>query len=353
MARRARVDPDFEEFVFGAKRKGSFAWADIRPVLNAKRLQDKAFRRASQIDIPDRDRFYHRKKTALARVESVGDTLSSTLMAYVEAFPDFPGLHPFYGELVATIVDVDVTRKDLARLQGTAAKVQEVCRKSARQMQRTGQLTFLEAKRREVYGRVGSMVQDIASPLKRLESARIALAKLPTLDPDAPTLVIAGVPNVGKSAFASRVCSAKPQVAPYPFTTQGIILGHTRMGRRTVQVVDTPGILDRPAEKRNAIEQRALAAVRHVGDIVLFLFDPTEGASQPMEAQEHLLEEVRAIFGKKLVVEAENKADVMKIESPRLKLSAKTGDGVEPLMKHLASVMPDRAGRPAWVHEEE
>ena len=117
---------------------------------------------------------------------------------------------------------------------------------------------------------------------------------------------------------------------------------------------DTPGILDRPAGERNAIEQRALAAVRHLGDIVLFLFDPTETASQPMEAQQRLLEEVRLIFGKgRLVVEAENKVDKVRSDTPRLKLSATTGEGVEPLVKHLGSLLPDRSGRPAWASEEE
>jgi nucleolar GTP-binding protein len=254
---------------------------------------------------------------------------------------------------VATLVDVDQMRKDLARLQNAAGKVQEVCRKGSRQLQRTGQLDFVESKRREVYGRVGSLIEEVRGPLKRLEEARRALKEIPTLDPAAPTLIIAGVPNVGKSAFASRVCTAKPEIAPYPFTTQGIILGHAQMAGRTVQVVDTPGILDRPPAERNAIEQRALAAVRHLGDIVLFLFDPTPGASQPREAQERLLEEVRALFGKKLVVEAENKVDLVRADTARLKLSATTGEGVTPLMRHLASVMPGPGGRPGWVNEEE
>ncbi len=353
MARRPKVAPEYEVFVYGGPRKAHFRWSDIRPVLSAERLQDKVFHRASQITIPDRDRFWMRKKTATARVDSVADIASSTLMAYVEAFPSFPGLHPFYGELAATMVDVDVVRQDLARLQGSAASIQEVCRKSARQMQRTGKLDFLEAKRREAYGRVGSIIKDISGPLTRLEATRRALSKLPTLEPEAPTLIVAGVPNVGKSAFAARICSAEPEVAPYPFTTRGIILGHAEIARRKVQVVDTPGILDRPAKKRNAIEQRALAAVRHLGDIVLFLFDPTPEAGQPMEAQENLLKEVRELFGRKLVVEVENKVDLIKIDTPRLKLSAKTGEGVEALMGHLALVMPDRGGRPGWVAEEE
>jgi len=353
MARRRKVLPEFESFVFGESRTGGFAWHDIRPILSAQKLQDKVFRRASVIQIEDPDRFYRRKKTSAARIESVGDTASQTLMAFVEAFPDFSTLHPFYRDLAATIVDIDGVRQDLGRLQGAAARIQDVCRKSVKQIRRTGKDEFVQLKMREAYGRVGSIIKDLSGALARLEEGRRSLAKIPTLDPGLSTLVVAGIPNVGKSAFVTRVCSAKPQVAPYPFTTQGIIVGQAHLKGRIVQVVDTPGILDRAPEDRNAIEERALAAVRHLGNIVLFLFDPTEGSAQSMKEQESLLKEVRGIFKKRLVVEAENKADVARSKSPRLKISALTGDGVEPLMRHLISLLPDKSGRPGWAADPE
>ncbi len=350
--RRGKVAPEFEEFVFGRARDEGFAWSDIRPVLPADRLQDKVFHRASVITIDDPDGFYRRKKTAIARITSVGDTTKDTLLAYVAAFPDFQALHPFYRELCETLVNVGRVRQDLRRLQRCAELVSKVCQKNLKQLKTAARKDFVEMKRKEVYGRVGSIMQDIEGPLRRLEGARRALRGIPSLDLGVTTLVVAGHPNVGKSAFVARICSAKPKVAPYPFTTQGIIVGHAKLGRRRVQVVDTPGIIDRPAAERNEIEARALAAVRHLGDLVVFLFDPTDGAYADMKTQEHLLEEVRGLFEKRLILEVENKVDATRVKSARMKMSALTGEGVDELVAHIVSVLPADTGRPVWAEEE-
>lgn len=354
MAKRRRPVPEeFEEFVFGGARDEGFAWADIKPVLSAQKIQDKVFHRASKVQIEDPDSFYRRKKTAIARITSVGDITKDTLLSTVESFPDFDAMHPFYGELTATLVDVRRVRGDLRRLQRCAELVTSVCKKNIRQMQKAGKVDFLEMKRKEVYGRVGSILKETGPALSRLENARHALVQVPSLDLSIPTVVVAGMPNVGKSAFVARIASAKPRIAPYPFTTQGIIVGHAELGGRRVQVVDTPGILDRPAEERNEIEQRALAAVRHLGDVVVFIFDPTPGAHAPMEEQEHLLEEVRRLFAKRLILEVENKVDMVRTKTPRLKISAATGEGVDALMLHIAKILPKNRGRPAWASEAE
>ena len=79
----------------------------------------------------------------------------------------------------------------------------------------------------------------------------------------------------------------------------------------------------------------------------------TTSAAQSMKEQESLLKEVRAIFKKRLVVEVENKADVVRAKTARLKVSALTGEGIEPLMRHLISLLPDKSGRPAWAVEQE
>ena len=351
--RRGKVAPEYEEFVFGRTRDEGFSWADIRPILRAEKLQDKVFHRASLITIEDRESFYRRKKTAMARVESVGDTSKDTLLAFVAAFPDFSKLHRFHYELCATLIDLARVRQDLKRVQRAAELISTVCRKNLKQMQKGSRADFVEAKRREVYGRVGSIMKELDPSLRRLESARVALKQVPALDVALPTVVVAGFPNVGKSALVSRICSAKPKIAPYPFTTQGIILGHAQIGGREVQVVDTPGLLDRPADERNAIEQRALAAIGNVGDVVVFLFDPTEGAVADMQKQAHLLAEVRALFKMRLIVEVENKADEKRLKSSRMKMSALTGEGVDELVALIASILPARGAVPAWAAEEE
>ena len=75
------------------------------------------------------------------------------------------------------------------------------------------------------------------------------------------------------------------KIASYPFTTKGVIVGIRMEGRNRVQFVDTPGILDRPANERNPIERQALSAMMNVASVILFILDPSEDCGYPMEVQ--------------------------------------------------------------------
>ena len=77
-----------------------------------------------------------------------------------------------------------------------------------------------------------------------------------------------------------------------PFTTKQIHVGHFTHRRLVHQLVDTPGLLDRPMSRRNAIEQQAIAALENIGSLVLFLLDTSEACGTPLEEQLNLLEDV-------------------------------------------------------------
>ena len=87
---------------------------------------------------------------------------------------------------------------------------------------------------------------------------------------------MAGSPNVGKSALITSLSSGEPEIAAYPFTTKQLHLGHFMNRRRKYQMVDTPGLLDRPMHKRNDIEMQAISALENLGSLVLFLIDESE-----------------------------------------------------------------------------
>lgn len=55
---------------------------------------------------------------------------------------------------------------------------------------------------------------------------------------------ILGFPNAGKSTLISQISSAKPKIAPYPFTTKDPILGVVNNGDISFTVVDIPGLIE-------------------------------------------------------------------------------------------------------------
>jgi len=147
---------------------------------------------------------------------------------------------------------------------------------------------------------------------------------------------------VGKSSFVRAVSTGRPKIADYPFTTKGVSLGHIDRGVRRYQILDTPGILDRPMEKRNRMERQAIAALRHLAEAVVFLVDPTETCGYPLDDQMRLLEEVRALFPDVPLVVAENKADLEGPSRGHLRISTLTGEGVVDVLDRVLSTLTSR-----------
>ncbi|MEM3811976.1 MAG: GTPase, partial [Thermoplasmata archaeon] len=143
--------------------------------------------------------------------------------------------------------------------------------------------------------------------------------------------VVAGYPNVGKSELVSKISSAKPEIATYPFTTKGILVGYLNFKRFKVQIIDTPGLLDRPVEDSNVMEKQAILALRHLADLVLFLMDPSETCGYTMEKQLLLLSSIKSNL-EISIIPIENKADLVETESKNIKISAKTGYKLDKLI---------------------
>ena len=152
--------------------------------------------------------------------------------------------------------------------------------------------------------------------------------------------MVAGYPNVGKSSYVSDTTGARPDIAQYPFTTKRITIGHFIQKRIRYQVIDTPGLLDRPLDKRNYIELQAISALRFVGNVTLFIIDPSETCGYTLKEQYNLLEEVREFIKIPILVVA-NKID---IEGERevkadMRMSTLNGDGVEAVKNRLVEMI--------------
>lgn len=193
-----------------------------------------------------------------------------------------------------------------------------------------------------LYGRISSLLDQIDENLKFLENARVKISKIPSISTDTPTIVIAGYPNVGKSSILSLLSTAKPEIAPYPFTTKGLIVGHLYISNgyedRKIQIVEAPGLLDRPIEKRNEIEKQAIVALKYLPKAVIFVLDASLHCGYPLENQINLLEEIKNMFNVRIIV-VENKVDLSGGKTDYIKISCKSGEGIDKLKEEIMELI--------------
>ena len=313
------------------------SFARIPTVRTADEIVDTAFKRASRITVPSNDAFQKMKATEIARVRSVQNTVVHALQTTVKRFPSFDGLPLFYQELMDILVDMDRTRKSLGAIDWASKRVTEVGDEAAKNIKRARFGEEVHPHKQHAYGRVASLLNQVNKDLVYLDEVRRNLKRLPVIEHDVPTIVVAGYPNVGKSSLVRSVSTGTPEVASYPFTTKGIILGHFERNHVKHQIVDTPGLLDRDLDARNAIERQAISALRHLADVIVFLVDPSEHCGYSLDAQRKLLADTRATFPDTPFVIGASKSDLPEakrgVPEADVAFSVEKQDGVDELMR--------------------
>ncbi|SDC33089.1 NOG1 family protein [Natrinema hispanicum] len=277
---------------------------DLPTTPTSEELIDKAFSRAARAG---------KAKGGLEAQQSMLQTaaniISDNLENVVTAWPDFEyDAHPFYYELADAIVDVDKLRQSLSEVMWASRKAREIHEEYQPRLRKTD-VDTARKHRKQAFARLADIVEQIDDHLLYINESRNDLRDLPEINPDEPTIVVAGYPNVGKSSFVNDVTSARGETASYPFTTKGIGLGHFEHDHIRYQIVDTPGLLDRPPQDRNAIESQAVSAIEHLADCMLVMVDPTGECGYPIDSQLELRDSIAAQFEDVPVLTVANKAD--------------------------------------------
>ncbi len=308
---------------------------EIPTVPTADELLDKSFSRATRAK---RGKQIADRKTKLEAEQSMlltaANILSDNLKYVVKKFPGFDRMPEFYMELADVMVGIEELKMNLASVQWAGEKIGTLSRKYIGLMRESKDAT---AVRKQAFGRISSIIESIDGNLRFLNDARNKLRKLPAID-EGPAIVVAGYPNVGKSSFVALVSSAKPEIASYPFTTKGLAVGHFMQKGVRYQIIDTPGLLDRPFEERNEIELQAISALSHVGKVILFIIDPTETCGYSLDKQMHLLSEIKKMFTVPFLVAA-NKNDILSSEAGDMSMSTSSGDGVSAVLERLLEMI--------------
>jgi nucleolar GTP-binding protein len=247
----------------------------------------------------------------------------------------YPPLTEFERALLSSAFGEGVVDRSLTRLKRAEERIRGLARDAERETRRASGPEELGDQVRAFYGRLSSFVREVDPDLVRLRAMARFLKNRPHLEPGAPTLVVAGFPNVGKSSLVARLSSARPKVADYPFTTLSISVGHADLGFDRLQVVDTPGVLGRSG-RANPSEVEAATTVRGAATVVLFVIDPTDRSEHSVTEQEQLLERWREEFPSLPILAIETKCDLLRRPAgDRLKVSATTGEGIDDLWKEI------------------
>lgn len=176
---------------------------------------------------------------------------------------------------------------------------------------------------------------------------------------------LVGLPNAGKSSLLSRISSARPKVADYPFTTLEPVLGLVRVNDdESFVVADIPGLIE-GAHQGHGLGTRFLRHIERTR-VLVHLIDVSE--HMPSDVQHDfavILNELASFEGglsQKPMILAASKIDLagdgaklaeMKKLAKRRKLpfiaiSSATGEGIEKLIYLLAEKLRElRSSEPA------
>ena len=293
-------------------------------------ILDKSFSRAkkaaNKVRTSKIPRYQKAKKTEEARIKTAFQVVRDTLNNLLEKTPQVESMHMFYQDYIDVMVGVDQLKKSLGALNWAGGLMSKLENEFVFKVRRSSPENAANI-RKAAFGRISSVMHQIEDELDFLNFVKGKLRNMPTIDFEAFTIVIAGFPNVGKSTLLRQITAAEPKVADYPFTTHGIQIGYFEKKWKKYQIIDTPGLLDRPVRDMNNIELRAMVALEHLADVILYVFDASETSGYPLDAQMRLYEEIKHIFDVP-IINVFNKIDLVENNKYLKKYISKLNESV-------------------------
>ena len=121
---------------------------------------------------------------------------------------------------------------------------------------------------------------------------------------------LVGLPNAGKSTFLSRVTSAKPKIADYPFTTLTPGLGVVSVDDEEFVLADIPGLIE-GAHEGYGLGDKFLKHIERCGVIIHLIDITSENIVESYEIIRGELEAYSDLLKDKQEILCLNKADLL------------------------------------------
>ncbi len=177
---------------------------------------------------------------------------------------------------------------------------------------------------------------------------------------------LVGFPSVGKSTFISKISSAKPKIADYPFTTLTPNLGVVRTkDNRTFVVADLPGLIE-GASKGEGLGDKFLKHIERTRVIAHIIDMSANDLRNPIEDYNIINNEL-GTFSKKLLEKPQiviaNKMDMPNskenlnkfkkaVNCEVYEISAIKGEGIDKVLIKLADMLDKIKKEPLYEEEK-
>lgn len=338
--------------------KGVVKWRTTKEII------DPALKKARKFSVREKLRWEERKKEeAIKQIKLLADQVANRTKDLILSYPSLEEIHEFYRSIVEVWFSISRMEKILNDIWSAQFKIRKIAgryikRLSQIKLKEKEDLEKLKELKKEAFDRITSVVYDLNNEISTLASITQKLARLPDYNPQLPAVVVTGPPNSGKSTLIKKISSAKVETASYPFTTKKISFGHLKIQvsdfiRIRTQIVDTPGLFDRPTEERKEPELLALKAIRHLADIIIIFLDCALTNPLGPEGQKEIYNTIKSFFKKKNYIVAINKLDIANENvlnsltkffdrkgEEFVKISLKKGN-IDPLLKKIGELLKE------------
>lgn len=196
--------------------------------------------------------------------------------------PDYEIKNEYYQMMFKNICPKSTMEKYKNHIASTVTvvnKISEKYKKLFLKMQSRRSSKFDKEKfvriKKEYVGRIASIVKNLDSTFSNLLDLEKEFSRIASPDFNLRTIVLVGIPNAGKTTYLTKITEATPEINSYEFTTKALNIGFFKRRQDIYQVIDTPGLIHTEFKEMNAIEKQAIAAIKAISDLVVFVYNPT------------------------------------------------------------------------------